>query len=335
MARIPDGADGYGLNLLTKSEAFRALEGAADARITLHAGFTTVRDVESEGAGYADVALRDAIEQGLVEGPRMVVATRGIAAVGQYQPFGISASLPDFPTGAQMISGAEEARRAAREQIGHGANLLKVYADWSSPTLTREEMQVVVAEAHKAGLRVAAHANLPRGIQNAVAAGVDSIEHAHGADREAVEAIAHKGIFLVPTVGGLLDGLAHARSDDQRMRVQKAIESSRNVLRIATELNVKIAAGYDAGSGARQGHNANEIVALVQLGLTTHQALQAATVNGAQLIGWGNRVGRIGPGYFADLIAVAGDPLQDVTELQRVIFVMKGGVVVRNDIRTH
>jgi imidazolonepropionase-like amidohydrolase len=148
MARVPKGVDGYALNLLTKSEAYRALEGAADARITLRAGFTTVRDVENEGSGYADVALRDAITADLVEGPRMLVATRGIAALGQYEPSNVRADLIGFPTGAQMVSGVEEARRAVREQIGHGADVIKVYADWGHPTLTVAEMQVVVEEAH-------------------------------------------------------------------------------------------------------------------------------------------------------------------------------------------
>jgi imidazolonepropionase-like amidohydrolase len=184
MARMSDDdPQGYGLSLLTKSQAFRALEGAADARVTLLAGFTAVRDVESEGSGYADVALRDGINQDLVDGPRMQVATRGIAAVGKYFPFGISPDLTDFPTGAQMISGPEEARRAAREQIGHGANLLKVYADWGVPTLTIDEIRPIVEEAHKSKLKVAAHADSPEGIRNALTAGVDSIEHGHQADR--------------------------------------------------------------------------------------------------------------------------------------------------------
>ena len=161
MARFPDTPNGYILDLATKSQAFRALEGAANARATLNAGFTTVRDVENEGSGYADVALRDAIRQGLVDGPRMQVATRAIAAVGQYNPFGVSPDLRDFPTGAQMVSGAEDARRAVREQIGHGADLIKVYADWQHPTLTAEEMRVVVEEAHKQGRKVAAHATTP------------------------------------------------------------------------------------------------------------------------------------------------------------------------------
>ena len=170
MARIPDTDDGYIVNLATKSQAFRALEGAYNACITLKAGYTTIRDVESEGSEYADVALRDAIKQGLVVGPRMQVATRAIAAVGQYNPFGVSPDLHDFPTGAQMISGTEEARRAAREQLGHETDLIKVYADWNHPTLTVEEMTVIVEEAHKQHRKVAAHATTPEGIKNALTA---------------------------------------------------------------------------------------------------------------------------------------------------------------------
>jgi predicted amidohydrolase YtcJ len=171
MSRMPDTDEGYIVSLATKSQAFRALEGAYDARITLRAGFTTIRDVENEGSDYADVALRDAISQGLAEGPRMQVATRAIAAVGQYNPFGVSPDLTNFPTGAQMVSGVEEARRAAREQIGHGADLIKVYADWRNPTLTVDEIRVIVEEAHRQKLKVAAHATTPEGIKNAITAG--------------------------------------------------------------------------------------------------------------------------------------------------------------------
>jgi len=202
MLREPEGPNSYVLNLVTKSEAFRALEGAADARVTLEAGFTTVRDVENEGSWYADVALRDAINQGLVEGPRMQVATRGIAAVGQYNPFGVSPDLRAFPTGAQMVSGVEDVRRAVREQIGYEADLIKLYADWRNPTLTVEEMRVAVEEAHKAGRKVAAHATTPEGIRNAVTAGVDSIEHGHQADRQGLELMKAKGVYLLPTRGG-------------------------------------------------------------------------------------------------------------------------------------
>src|SRR5579872_4340189 len=207
MARIPEGDNGYVLNLATKSQAFRALEGAYDARITLQAGFTSVRDVENEGSGYADVALRDAINQGLAEGPRMQVATRAIAAVGQYNPFGVSPDLAEFPTGAEMVSGVDEARRAAREQIGHGADLIKVYADWDHPTLTVEEMRVVVEEAHKAKRKVAAHAYSPEGIRNALNAGVDSIEHGNDADRATLELMKEKNAYWVLTKSHYRDRL--------------------------------------------------------------------------------------------------------------------------------
>jgi len=333
MARMADTDDGYTLTLATKSQAFRALEGAYDARITLAAGFTTIRDVESEGSGYADVALRDAVEQGLAEGPRMQVATRAIAAVGQYLPFGISPDLTNFPTGAQMVSGVEEARRAAREQIGHGADLIKVYADWRHPTLTVDEIRVIVEEAHKQGLKVAAHATTPEGIKNAVTAGVDSIEHGHRADREDIEMMKAKGTFLVPTVG-VIDAIFEKDKDEpttpeQRKRKEAFLQGIQQEVQQARSLGVKIASGYDASTPERQGRNANELVALTKRGLTPLEAIQAATVNAAELLGWQDRVGAIEAGKYADLIAVDGDPLSDITVVQRVKFVMKGGTVVK------
>lgn len=334
MARVPDTPDGYTLNLATKSQAFRALEGAFDARITLNAGFTAVRDVESEGSGYADVALRDAINQGLAEGPRMLVATRGIAAVGQYEPFGVSPDLTDFPTGAQMVSGVEEARRAVREQIGHGADLIKVYADWQYPTLTVEEIRVIVEEAHRQGLKVAAHATTPEGIRNAVTAGVDSIEHGHRADRQDLELMKAKGTFLVPTVG-VIDALVEKSKNEQlspeQIKARDAfLQGVQRVIQQAMSLGVKIASGFDASSPDRQGKNANELLALTKRGMPPLDAIRAATMNAAELLGWQNRVGTLEPGKYADLIAVEGDPLVDITVLQHVKFVMKGGAVVKN-----
>lgn len=334
MARVPDSPDGYTLNLATKSQAYRALEGAYDARMTLNAGFTTVRDVESEGSGYADVALRDAINQGLAEGPRMLVATRGIAAVGQYLPFGVSPDLVDFPTGAQMVSGVEEARRAAREQIGHGANQIKVYADWQYPTLTIEEMRVIVEEAHKQKLKVAAHATTAEGIKNAITAGVDSIEHGFRADRESVELMKAHGVFWVPTLSALDAQMAMYKDDsltlDQRQKRDAFLRNLQQTLQFALSTGVKIAAGSDASSPERQGKNADELVALAKRGIPPLEAIRAATVNAAELISWQNDVGAIESGKYADLIAVDGDPLADVTVLQRVQFVMKDGVVVKS-----
>lgn len=337
MARTSAGPDGYTLDLARKSQAFRALEGAADARVTLRGGFTTVRDVESEGSGYADVALRDAIDQGLVEGPRMKVATRAIAAVGQYNPFGVSPDLRDFPTGAQMISGPEEARRAVREQIGYGADLIKVYADWQYPTLTVEEMRVVVEEAHKLHRKVAAHASTPEGVFNAVTAGVDSIEHGHAADRKDLELMKEKGVFLVPTVGGVDASYARRSSTftpEERKFFESFLQKIQDSVQLAKSLGVKIASGYDAGSAEGQGKNAEELISLTKRGLTPLEAIRAATTTAAELLDGQDQFGSIEHGKLADLIAVQGDPLSDITILRQVKFVMKGGVVVVDAFHT-
>ncbi|HLV86537.1 MAG TPA: amidohydrolase family protein [Candidatus Sulfotelmatobacter sp.] len=336
MARIPDGEYGYIVNLATKSQAFRALEGAYNARITLEAGYTTIRDVESEGSGYADVALRDAIKEGLVVGPRMQVATRAIAAVGQYNPFGVSPDLPDFPTGAQMISGVDEARRAVREQIGHGADLIKVYADWDQPTLTVEEMRVIVEEAHKQKRKVAAHATTPDGIKNAVLAGVDSIEHGHRANREDLELMKEKGTFLVPTVGVIdLDVENHVinpSTPEQREHFEAFLKGMEFEIQTAKALGIKIAAGFDPASPEAHGKNATELAAMTRRGLTPLESIQATTINAAELLSWQDKVGALEPGHYADLIAVEGDPLTDIAVLQHVQFVMKGGEVVKDAI---
>jgi imidazolonepropionase-like amidohydrolase len=336
MARMPDTDDGYTLDLATKSQAFRALEGAFNARLTLNAGFTAIRDVESEGSGYADVALRDAITQGLAEGPRMQVATRAIAAVGQYEPFGISPDLPNFPTGAQMVSGVEEARRAAREQIGHGADLIKVYADWQYPTLTVEEMHVIVEEAHQKKLKVAAHATTPEGIKNALMAGVDSIEHGHQANHEDLEMMKAKGTFLVPTVGAINAIFERTENDqmtpERRKRREAFLQSIHQVVQQAMSLGIKIASGFDAAGPARQGRNADELLALTRLGMPPLEVIRAATLNAAELMSWQDRVGAIEAEKYADLIAVEGDPLTDIAVLQQVKFVMKGGMVVKDTL---
>ena len=332
MARIRDEPNGYALNLLTKSQAYRALEGAANARATLEAVFTTVRDVENEGSGYADVALRDAINDGLVEGPRMRVATRGIAAVGQYNPFGISPDLMDFPTGAQMVSGAEEARRAVREQVGHGADLIKIYADWRYPTLTVAEMQVIVEEAHKANRKVAAHATTADGIRNAVLAGVDSIEHGHRANRADLELMKSKGVYLVPTLSVIDADVAKTPDEWTSAKAKSFLEAIRQSVAIARALGVKIADGSDAAEADRHGKNAEELESMTRRGLTTLEAIRAATTSAADPIGWSDDIGVLETGKFADLIGVQGDPIADIEQLQHVKFVMKGGRVIKNDL---
>jgi len=320
----------YYAQLVTRSQAMRALEGAASARETLEAGFTTVRDAGSEGAGYTDVALRDAINSGLVPGPRLFVSARAIAAVGQYFPFGVSPDLEGRLTGAQMISGAEEARRAVREQIGHGADFIKIYADWQYPTLTVDEMRVIVEESHKLHRTVAAHASTPEGIRNAVTAGVDAIEHGFQPDRETLQIMQQRGTFLVLTVGTMYPALEEAKSESQRASLEKQTEPIRRTIAAAKEIGVKIAGGLDAGRADLQGKNARQLVVLVKLGMTPLEALRTQTVDAAELLGWADRVGTLEPGRFADVIAVDGNPLADIGTLERVRFVMKGGAVVKS-----
>lgn len=324
MARIVDSDDGYALTLVTKSQAFRALEGAFDARLTLNAGFTSVRDVESEGSGYADVALRDAISQGLAEGPRMQVATRGIAAVGQYEPFGISPDLPDFPTGAQMVSGIEDARRAVREQIGHGADLIKVYADWQHPTLTVDEMRVIVEEAHKQKLKVAAHATTAEGIKNAITAGVDSIEHGFELDADIAAEMARRGCALVTTMTVLKSWLtfgtttAMPRFTQGAAQITETLATAMASVRLAQAAGVAIVGGTDFGGGsARANQLPWEIECLVQAGLEPWQALASVTWRGGELLGEPD-AGVVREGGPADFSLVHGDPLSDPTAMWRV-----------------
>lgn len=263
----------------------------------------------------------------------MLVATRGIAAVGQYQPFAVSPDLVGFPTGAQMISGVEEARRAVREQIGHGADLIKVYADWRHPTLTVAEMQVIVEEAHKQGLKVAAHATTPEGIRNAVTAGVDSVEHGHEADRAALQLMKTRGTYLVPTLSVVDASMAkHFGGSAYSPRAVAFLETLKQTMTMAKEIGVKIADGSDPSAASRHGQNALELEAMTKRGLTPIEAIRAATISAADLLGWSDKVGTLEVGKFADLIAVEGDPTVDIKTLQKTTFVMKGGQVIKDNV---
>lgn len=232
-----------------------------------------------------------------------------------------------------MVSGVEEARRAVREQIGHRADLIKVYADWNHPTLTVDEIRVIVEEAHKQGLKVAAHATTPDGIKNAVTAGADSIEHGHGIDRADLELMKSKGTFLVPTVG-VIDGIVERRKNDpltpeQQKHFDAFLQGIQQEVQMAMSLGVKIVAGFDAAEAEGQAKNANEPVSLTKRGMPPLEAIRAATTTAAELMGWEDKVGALEPGHYADVIAVEGDPLTEISQLRHVQFVMKGGTVVK------
>jgi imidazolonepropionase-like amidohydrolase len=332
MARMSGEGNDYVEKLVTSSLPKRALEGAYNARLMLRSGFTTVRDVESEGTFYSDLDLRDAIQEGLVEGPRMQGASRGIAMVGQYFPFKTAWDLQDFPTGAQMVSGVEEARRAAREQIGHGANLLKVYADWDYATFSVEEIRAIVDEAHRAHRKVAAHATTPEGIANAVNAGVDSIEHGFYATPDTLRLMKAHNVTWVTTLGQFYF-LQQTETNPQALDFfRKTIAHNRESLALAQQIGLDVVVGFDASSIPDQGHSAHEIEALVGMGMKPADVIRAAMLKGAELMGWQDDVGSLTPGHYADLIAMRGDPLADIAVIEHVAFVMKGGAIVRDDL---
>jgi imidazolonepropionase-like amidohydrolase len=237
-----------------------------------------------------------------------------------------------------MITGPDEARRAVREQVYYGADLIKIYADFAdigSPnttksnheTLSRDEIRVIVEEAHKGGHRVAAHAMTPEGTRNAFEGGVDSIEHGTEIGKETLELMAKAGTFLVPTTAAT-SGSYERASAAQRAQMELMMQSLRAEISNARAAHVKIACGFDAASEAKQGKNALELVSLVRLGLTPIEAIRAATTTAAEVMAWQDSVGSIEKGNFADLIAVEGDPLNDISVLQHVTFVMKDGVQV-------
>jgi imidazolonepropionase-like amidohydrolase len=228
-----------------------------------------------------------------------------------------------------MISGSEEARRAVREQSGPGTDLIKAYADWNTPTLTPDELGVIVEEAHKLGHRVAVHATTVEGIRNAVAAGVDSVEHGHRADAGDLELMKGKGTYLVPTVGWFEKYLSSTPAARVWPLAQELHQAAQQSVRMARELRVRIASGSDAGGSEAQGRNADEPVSLTQYGLSPIEAIRASTITAAELMGWSDQIGPVESGKWADLVAVEGDPLAEISALRNLRFVMKGGKIVR------
>ena len=330
--------DDYDKQLLKESIPYRAILAARNARIALDHGFTTIRDLETEGAMYADVDVKTAIANGEVPGPRMQVATRAMTPTGMYPLLGYSWELK-VPTGVQYVDGVDGARKAVREQVMYGADWIKYYSDrkyhfeadgvlHSMVNFTDEEAKAMVDETHRLGKHAAAHAIGSDGIAAALRAGVDTIEHGDGLTDALIDEMARKGVYWVPTVtvGAYV---APGRAGNWT----KMVDLEKVAFQKALKKNVKIALGTDAGGfDWKELNQAKEFGYYVDYGMTPMQAIRSGTVVPAELLGWSDKLGTVEPGKWADLVAVSGDPLKDITELERVKFVMKGGVVFRSDL---
>ena len=311
--------------------ALRTARATVSARATLLAGFTTERDLGTEGAGYADVGLKQAIAQGIVPGPRMLVATRAIVARGAYGPKGYEPGV-DVPQGAEEASGVDDVVRVVRSQIAAGADVVKLYGDYrwgpgepSRATFSQAEMTAAVAAAHDAGRTVAVHTSTPEGMRRAIAAGADTIEHGYGGTAEIFRAMAARGIALCPTLAAS-DAVSRYRGWSGGDPVPQAVAENRASLALARSAGVPICMGGDVGVFAH-GKNSREMVLLAQAGMPIGDVLIAATSGNARAFHLTDR-GSIKPGLLADLIAVRGDLMRDAGAVQHVDWVMKGGAVV-------
>lgn len=331
----------YDEQLLKESIPYRTIRGAVSAQAALHNGFTTIRDVGTEGAMYADVDIKKAITNGIIEGPRMFVATRALDVTGAYALTGYSWEL-QMPKGLQIVDGIDECRKAVREEVENGADLIKVYADRSyyfSPegqlrsilTFTFDEMKAICDEAHKLHRNVAAHAMGRDGIENALRGGVNTIEHGDGFDDELIALAKQKGVFWCPTLF-ITQYVAEGRAAEGRPIYKQMIDCQRKAFGKGVQAGMKIAFGTDVGGFAWEVNEAVEMKEMVDAGMTPLQAISSATTVGAELLGMTGKLGEISTGAFADIVAVQGNPLQDISILEHIKFVMKDGKVYNNEI---
>jgi imidazolonepropionase-like amidohydrolase len=327
--------------LLKKSLQYRAIWASVAARKTLLSGFTTIRDLETEGAWYGDAALRDAINDGIVIGPRMQCATRALSVTGGYSPYGYSPDI-DIPKGAQIADGVDAVRKAVREQMGNGADVIKIYADHrrrgssnpdmlsAFPTFSPDEKQAIVQEAAKAGVKVAAHVYHSAAAQVAIQAGVASLEHGMYLDEATFEMMAKRGVYWVPTLMAYLQGMDDDKSKmtpERRRLMTGTTDRHRETFQRALKTRVKIAFGTDLDGNHENA--AQEFIWMSRYGMPQLEVLRSATSSAAELMGWQDRIGTLEPGKLADVVAVDGNPAEDITSMKRIVFVMKDGVVYR------
>jgi imidazolonepropionase-like amidohydrolase len=313
--------------------ALRTARAVVHAEKTLMAGFTTERDLGTEGAGYADVGLKQAINQGIIPGPRLLVSTKANVARGAYGPKGFEPGV-HVPQGAEEVSGADEMTRAARDQIAAGADVIKMYADYhylpgepSRPTMTEAEMAAGVAVAHDAGRLAAAHATTAEGMRRAALAGVDTIEHGYGGTPAVFKLMHDKGIALCPTLGASEAYARYFQGWNGQEPAPESVQENRRSFQLAMKAGVPICMGGDVGVFAH-GKNWLEMEAMQRAGMASAQVMIAATSGNARIFHLRDR-GELKPGLLADLVAVDGDPTRDVSAVEHVRLVMKGGEVVR------
>jgi imidazolonepropionase-like amidohydrolase len=331
---------GYDANILKAGIALRAARATFACRRALEQGFTTLRDVETEGAGYGDVEIKQAIAEGTIPGPRLFCATRAVSTTGGYNLEGYAPEL-DMPKGAQIVDGPVQARKAAREQLDHGADWIKVYMthrSWvdqqgnlvSQPTLTVEELKAVVEETHGWGKKVACHAYNGIGLQRALDGGCDSIEHGLEITDAQIAQMARQGTWYCPTLSVYFtdwdpENTPGGKRDRARARVHEAS------FKKALQAHLKIVFGTDIGGMPWTTPIAEEFGQMVKLGMAPMEAIQAATSRPAEMLEMKGEIGTIAPGAYADLVAVSGDPLKEIAVLEHVRFVMHDGAVFKNE----